>query len=154
MPDYYLDSSALVKRYISETGSAWVSDLFDPIHNNEVFIAAVTSVEIIAAITRRARGGTITTTDAAAACNLFRSDLLTSYQIVELTDVLINRAMTLSETYGLRDYDAVQLAAALEVSMLCISSGLPPVIFISADNELNIVTASEGLVVENPNLHP
>lgn len=59
MAIYFIDSSALVKRYISETGSAWVLGLFDPAVNNEVFIVAITSVEIIAAITRRSRSGSI-----------------------------------------------------------------------------------------------
>lgn len=154
MVDCYLDSSALVKRYISETGSAWVSGLFDPTLNNEIFIAAITPVEIVAAITRRARGGTITAADAAVACNLFRSDLLTSYQIVELTDGLIARAMAMAETHVLRGYDAVQLAAALEVNTLCVGNDLPPIVFVSADNDLNTVAVSEGLVVENPNAHP
>ncbi|MEH2022679.1 type II toxin-antitoxin system VapC family toxin [Nostoc sp.] len=63
MAIYFIDSSALVKRYISETGSAWVLELFNPTLNNEVFIAAITSVEIIAAITRRSRGGNISITD-------------------------------------------------------------------------------------------
>ncbi|MEH1937706.1 MAG: hypothetical protein V7L14_29155 [Nostoc sp.] len=31
MAVYFLDSSALVKRYISEIGSVWVLGLFDPI---------------------------------------------------------------------------------------------------------------------------
>jgi Holliday junction resolvase RusA-like endonuclease len=39
MAVYFLDSSALVKRYISETGSVWVLGLFDPALNNEAFIA-------------------------------------------------------------------------------------------------------------------
>lgn len=102
MADYFLDSSALVKNYISETGSAWVSGLFDPALNNEVFIAAITPVEIIAAITRRARSGSIAASDATVACNLLRADLLTSYQIVELIDALIARAMTIAETHALR----------------------------------------------------
>lgn len=153
MADYYLDSSALVKHYISETGSAWVSGLFDPALNNEIFIATITPVEMIAAITRRARGGTIAVADAAAACSLFRSDLLTSYQIVEFTDALIARAMTIAEIYALPGYDAVQLAAALEVNTLCVGSGLPPIIFVSADDDLNTVAASEGLVVENPDAY-
>lgn len=154
MVDCYLDSSALVKCYISETGSTWVSGMFDPALNNEIFIAAITPVEIVAAITRRARGGTITAADAAIACNLFRSDLLTGYQIVELTDGLIARAMAIAETYALRGYDAVQLAAALEINALCVGIGLPPIVFVSADNDLNTVAVSEGLVVENPNAHP
>lgn len=69
MAVYFIDSSALVKRYISETGSAWVVGLFDPALNNEVFIAAITGVEIIAAITRRSRGGSISVMDATVTCN-------------------------------------------------------------------------------------
>jgi hypothetical protein len=45
--------------------------LFDPALNNDVLIAAITGVEIVAAITRRARGGSISATDATAACNQF-----------------------------------------------------------------------------------
>ncbi len=56
MAFYYVDSSALVKRYIRETGSAWVLSLFDPSLNNDVLIAAITGVEIIAAIIRYGAG--------------------------------------------------------------------------------------------------
>ena len=31
------------------------------------------------------------------------------------------------------------------------ANSLPSVIFVSADNELNIAAASEGMIVENPN---
>ncbi|MFB2970764.1 type II toxin-antitoxin system VapC family toxin [Aerosakkonema sp. BLCC-F183] len=71
MAIYFIDSSALVKRYISEIGSAWVLGLFDPTLNNEVFIAAITGVEIIAAITRRSRSGSISITDATLIRNQF-----------------------------------------------------------------------------------
>ena len=46
MTIYYLDSSAPVKRYLNETGSAWVASLFATTPDNEVFIAAITSVEV------------------------------------------------------------------------------------------------------------
>jgi hypothetical protein len=110
MAVYFLDSSALVKRYITETGSAWVLGLFDPALDNEIFIASITSVEIIAAITRRSRGNSISITDAAAIRNQFRSDLSKDYQIVEITEVIINSGMALAESSGLRGYDAIQLA--------------------------------------------
>ena len=153
MADYYLDSSALVKRYIKETGSTWVAELFEPALNHDVFISAITPVEIVAAITRRARGGTISQADATSACDLFRSDLQANYQIVELTDGLLARAMALAETHALRGYDAVQLAAALEVNAVCVEHDLPPISFVSADDNLNAVAATERLDVENPNLH-
>jgi uncharacterized protein len=151
---YFVDSSALVKRYISETGSAWVSGLFDPLLANEVFIAPITPVEILAAIARRARGGTITQSDAATASNLFRTDLQADCLLVEFTDNLLQSAMNLAEGHGLRGYDAVQLAAALEIDTICRLSGLPSLVFVSADVNLNAVATTEGLQVDNPNLHP
>jgi hypothetical protein len=151
--DYYFDSSALIKRYVNEAGSAWVCGLFDLGARREAFIAAITPVEIVAAITRRARGKTMTQIDAMTACTQFRADLQTSYQVVELTDALLTHAMSLAETDALRGYDAVQLAAALAVNTLCIENELPPLIFVSADDELNAVAAGRGLAIENPNAH-
>lgn len=154
MAFYFIDSSALVKRYISETGSAWVLGLFDPILNNEVFVAAITGVEIVAAITRRTRTGSSSATDAATVCNQFKKDLQTEYQVIEITESIIISGMTLAQTYGLRGYDAVQLAAGCAVNALCMANSLPPMIFVSSDNELNVAASSEGLIVENPNMHP
>ena len=154
MAIYFIDSSALVKRYISETGSTWVLGLFDPALSNEVFIAAVTSVEIIAAITRRSRSGSISITDAAATRSQFRSDLQKDYQIIEVTETIINSGMALAESYGLRGYDAIQLAVGRAVNTLCINNGLLPITFVSADNELNAAVIAEGLAIENPNNYP
>jgi hypothetical protein len=127
--------------------------LFDPALNNDVLIAAITGVEIVAAITRRARGGSISASDATAACNQFKSDLQSEYQVVELTESTINSAIALGEAYGLRGYDAVQLADGCKINALCIANSLP-LTFVSADSELNAAAASEGLIVENPNNYP
>jgi hypothetical protein len=154
MAVYFVDSSALVKRYISETGSTWVLGLFNSALNNKVFVAAITGVEIIAAVTRRSRSSSISADDAAIVCNQFRHDVQTDYQVIEMTEKIINAGMSLAETQGLRGYDAVQLAAGCAVNALCLISGLPPAIFVSADNELNVVATSEGLAVENPNSYP
>lgn len=151
MAIYFIDSSALVKRYVNETGSTWTLGLFDPVLDNEFFIAAITGVEIIAAITRRARSGSINVTDATLVCQQIRNDLQTDYSIVEITEEIIDSGMKLAEKRGLRGYDAVQLAAGCAVNALCIASGLSPVIFVSADNELNLAAASEDLSIKNPN---
>ena len=75
MAGYFVDSSALVKRYVNETGSVWLSGLISPAAGNDIYIARITTVEVIVALTRRAHGGTITAADASAACLLFRNDL-------------------------------------------------------------------------------
>ncbi len=151
---YFIDSSALVKRYINEVGSTWILGLFSPTLNNEIFIAAITNVEIVAALTRAERGKRISASSALAVRNQFQNDLQIGYQVIEITESIIIAGMILAETHGLRGYDAIQLAAGCTVNTLCVSSGLAPIIFVSADNELNVAASNEGLIVENPNKQP
>ena len=154
MAIYYMDSSSIVKRYIHEIGSAWVVSIAAPAIGNDIFTVSVTSVEVVSAITRRTRGGTIPSADAATAIATFKNDWQNEYQIVEVTEVLVNRAVSLAETHGLRGYDAIQLAAACEIHTLCVAAGLPPLIFVSADTRLNAAAISEGLMVDDPNSYP
>ena len=151
---YYMDSSCLVKRYVNEIGSQWVLSITDPVAGNEIYTVRITGVEVISAVSRWKRDGTIVATDAAMVIATLKNDLLNEYQIIELTDQLVNRAMTLAETYGLRGFDAVQLAAACEVQALCIASEIPPISFLSADKVLNAAATAEGLSVDDPNTHP
>jgi uncharacterized protein len=37
MSDYFFDSSALVKRYLAELGTAWVRGLVDPTARNSIW---------------------------------------------------------------------------------------------------------------------
>ncbi len=154
MAHYYLDSSALVKLYAAETGTAWVTDLCAPTSGHVVNIVRITGAELIAALFRRAQGGSLALTDAQVATARFRHDLANRYEIIEVTESLIDAAMRLAETHALRGYDAVQLAAALELQSARTAFALPPLTFVCADNRLNAVALAEGLMVDNPNDHP
>ena len=151
---YYLDSSALVKRYVNETGTAWVVSITDSTANNRIHIARITGVEVVSAITRRTRSGSITVTDANTAIALFRHDFLNNYTVTEIAPALINYAMQLAKTHALRGYDAVQLAAAMDVNAYGLSSGIPKLILVSADSDLNAAAVAEGLNADDPNAHP
>ena len=74
--------------------------------------------------------------------------------MIEVTESVGDTAMRLAESYALRGYDAVQLAAALELQAVRASFGLPAIIFVSADHRLNATASTEGLPVENPNDYP
>lgn len=116
MAAYFFDSSALVKRYVNETGSGWVQTITDASTGHEVYIARITTVEVIAALVRRARSGSIDTLTAAAAIAQFKTDAAADYRIIELTVELTGHAIATTERHGLRGYDAVQLATALEIN--------------------------------------
>ncbi len=80
----FCDSSAVVKRYIAETGSAWFTATTNP-KNNRVYIARITFVEVISAITRREKGKHISSVDADNARLQFEQDYLNEFRKVEIT---------------------------------------------------------------------
>lgn len=153
MAVYFFDSSGIVKNYISEQGSAWIKTLADPLAGNTLYLAEITGAELVSAIVRRQRRGATTLPDATAAIAAFRADFAQAYFRLDITPILVANAMSLVEQHGLRGYDSVQLAAALELRDLCAASGLSLPIFIAADAELNSAAIAEGLVVDNPNSH-
>lgn len=153
MAVYFFDSSAIVKRYVQETGTQWVNSIIDPDTGSEVYLARITGVEVVSALVRRGRDGTISEQDAATALAQFHKDSLLEYQAVEMTAFVMTRAMWLAKAHSLRGYDAVQLAAALEVNEFCSATRLSAFMLISADVALNAAAVAEGLTVENPNNH-
>lgn len=150
MVAFFLDSSALAKRYIAETGTAWVQSITV---GNRIFVARITLVEIVSAITRRGRNGDLTPHEMAQALADVRADFKTLYEVIAINSQLIRQAEQAAEKHALRAYDAVQLAAAQQVNKAYITQGLPPVTFVSADQKLNAAAMTEGLAVDDPNLH-
>jgi predicted nucleic acid-binding protein len=151
---FFCDSSAIVKRYVVETGSTYVDALADLKSGNIVLLARITRVEVAAAFARRLKGTSLTAADAQKALALFQHDLMNNYFTVEITPGLLSEAMRLAVKHALRGYDAVQLAAALEANGERLSNSLPPLTLVSADTELNNAAQVEGLNVEDPNNHP
>jgi len=106
----YLDSSALVKRYIGETGSTEVEELIA--QADAVGICLIGRAEVAAALARAVRLGYLERDDAEAALQVFRAQWHRLARL-QLTEPLLARADALAWDHGLRGYDAVHLAAAL-----------------------------------------
>jgi predicted nucleic acid-binding protein len=154
MTPYYLDASALSKRYVQEIGTAWVSALVSPTQGHVLLTARITMVEVYSALARRKREGTVPATDCDVAAQAFASHCASEYDFVELSPDVIDVARDLLDRHALRAYDAVQLASALIANRALVAAQLKPLVFLSADDKLNGTAASEGLDVENPNAHP
>ncbi len=154
MSVYFLDSSALVKRYVTETGSTWVRALAAPKAHNPLIIARITWVEVLSALARRQREGSLTSTDVTWAMRAFRYDLDMQYQVVELDPALAEAAGALVTQHPLRAYDAVQLASALRVQSGFAKGQTLAFTFLAADDRLVAVAQANGLLTDNPNHHP
>ncbi len=153
MAAYFFDSSALVKRYVTETGTAWVTGLLAPAARHRLYIARITGAEVTAALTRKERGGHISAAAAITAIDLFHHDYANRLRPIEITVTLIADAMAAARRHGLRGYDAVQLAAALIANQRRIARQIAPLTFITADTDLLAAGIAEGLMADNPNVH-
>src|SRR4051794_19965121 len=116
MSVYYLDTSALVKAYVTESGSPWVSGLINPLAGHDLYTVRLTGPEMIAALYRKVRTGAITLASASQAATNFNRDWQQGYQIVEIHTWTSDQAMVLAAQHTVRGYDAVHLAAALDVN--------------------------------------
>ncbi len=154
MSAYYLDASALVKRYVDETGSDWLRTIMTHADDLLLFTSRMAIIEVMSAFTRRVRDNSLTIADFASACDAFRGDCLDEYQIMPPTMTVIDLACNLLQRHPLRAYDATHLATALNAQQFLTAQGYPSFTFLSADDRLNQSVTAEGIAVDNPNHHP
>ncbi len=74
--------------------------------------SVISRVETVAAFAKAIRIGALTSSEATAAADSFRADW-PYFARVKATEILVAQADRLSWEFGLRGYDAVQLASAL-----------------------------------------
>jgi predicted nucleic acid-binding protein len=147
---FYLDASALVKRYILEDGTAWIETLCVDEDNHAIAIVQIGLVEVAAAFAAKVRGHFITSAEYNQAVGNLMWDAQQRYQLVGVEQNLVTNAIQLTRRQKLRGYDAIHLAGALALNVPLVKDGLPPLVFVSADNDL-LAAMAEGLNTDNPN---
>jgi predicted nucleic acid-binding protein len=154
MTTYFIDSSALVKRYAVETGTSWINDLCAPSNAHTILIANVTIVEVAAAFSSKRRSQEITSEVYSQVMQDFIRDAAVQYSVLGVSQGIISLGVGLTSRQKLRGYDAVQLAVGLTVHRTFVSQQLPPLVFVSADRDLLAAANNEGLRTDDPNQHP
>jgi predicted nucleic acid-binding protein len=106
----YLDTSALVKHYVQESGSEEVERVIG--EARLVGTAAITRVEMAAALAKAVRMHLLSRDEAAEALSAFEAEWESLVRL-QLHELLLARAASLAWERGLRGYDAVHMASAL-----------------------------------------
>ena len=139
----YLDTSALVKRFVTEKGSDLVSSMVGS--GEPIGTAKIAYPEIFSGLARKRRASELSESDYALACQRFETDW-SSYLRVDLLDEILTLARRLIERYPLRAFDAIHLASA----MTLVRAVDETVTFVAADARLLHAAAGEGLPTLNP----
>lgn len=144
---YFLDSSALLKRYVREHGSARIHALVQS--GAPVILSRLAHLEVLVTIARRAKGGDISYDDALDVYAALEDECRTRFDILEVGRATMMRAMDVGRTHALKGADAVHLASALLSSSSTIARS--DFVFVCADRELNRAAGKEGLTILDPN---
>jgi len=132
----FFDTSAFVKRYVSEAGTDTVLEWCD--RATEIGLSGIALVEIISAFCRLHREVKITDTQYQQLKSLLMSDIEDA-AICDLTPVVLGHAVASLETNVLRGMDAIHIGSAI---------ALQADVFISADKRQIDAATRAGLRVE------
>lgn len=138
----YLDTSSLVKLYVSETESGAVKQLVEAAEVTAT--SRLAYVEARAAFARKRRERGVIPKDYRTVLQDFDHDW-ESYFIVDVSEALVKLAGQMAEKHALKGYDAVHLASAVTLRR----HGDQPVSFSCFDARLSRTARREGLKVES-----
>lgn len=151
---HYLDTSALVKRYVPEQGSAWVQTLCS---SEDVAISLLAIVELASALARRTRAGDLAESDRDTIFLSFLSDV-NEYHMLGVTEAIARQGAVLLLTsppnVRIRSLDALHLATAQLSFTRAREQGIATGQFVTADQDLIDAAQWTGLVTTNPEGYP
>ncbi len=154
MYHFYFDASALVKRYIRETGSDKINFLFDNLPLNQLKCLTIGAAEVFWVCVRKKNDGRITPyefTHAVANLNREVTSGSSDFRTDSVPDTLVWASLNLVETYSLNSVDAIVLRSALETAteLRRIDDTL---VLVASDQRLLRAASNEGLLIFNPEI--
>ena len=151
MAHFYLDTSAVVKRYRTEPGTDVMSALLEqPTPDDRFYVSFLLVLEFTSGILRLAVGGQVRQSTADGIIARFRQDARDLLRIWPLDDTILGSAISVVHDYRLRSADAIHLATALAISSV---DPNVPLTLVTSDEELAEAGQAAGLEMLTPG-HP
>jgi predicted nucleic acid-binding protein len=152
---YFVDTSALVKAYISEPpGTGTVLTAFQALGGSSLYVSSLVAAETLAVLARERRKGNLTT----SAFQRLRADLanhvVTTLNVVEIREPLLQRAIGLIDAHRDRSVgpvDMVHLATAEHLKRAFPDRKLG---FMCSDAGLKTAVSAHGIEVFDPAVDP
>ena len=151
---FYLDASALVKRYTRESGSDKMFFLFRNMSLARLRCLTIGAMEVFWICVRKRNDGRITSHQFERAVTHLRREVINTqsdFRKISVPDSLVWDSMRLIETHSLNSVDAMVLRSALDVATELRSSG-DTLVLVASDQRLLRAARAEGLQIFNPEI--
>lgn len=150
-PFFNLDASALVKRYVVETGTAVVNYLFQQVSQDRMMCLTLSTLEVVSIFVRKRNAALLPLAAFRQALTDFRKEVFdtAAFTKISATDVFVKAAMPLVEKHSLNATDAILLHSALDVAYY-LRAGGGDLVLVASDQRLLRAARAEGLVTFDP----
>jgi predicted nucleic acid-binding protein len=151
MKSFFLDGSALGKRYVAEPGTPLIDQLFDQVGADRLIVLNVGFAEVVSILVRRKNAGLLSSTTFGQALLQLGQEIIhaTTLRKVEPTNLLVIGALSHIENHSINSTDAIVLQATLGVAQFLRHCG-DDLVLIASDQRLLRAAQAEGLVTFNP----
>lgn len=153
----YLDSSALVKHYLNESGTDSINERLQVETENArpVFTSVLSFAEIHAIVARRTRERLLSVNEAAALHDRFDTDWVLGFTAIGLDTGVLIFIRDIVKMHPLKGADAVHLASALWLRDMTRVGGKllqhgERIVFASSDRQLTTAAQKYHLEIFNP----
>jgi uncharacterized protein len=148
---FYLDASALAKRYVPEKGSARVDAILDTVPSSRIHLLNIGTGELVSIFVRKRNAGILSIADFGQALASFLAEMVraTGVSKASITGRLITASFPLLIAHSINSTDAVTLKSALAIARKLRTQG-GDLVLVASDQRLLRAAKAEGLNTFNP----
>ena len=151
MNSFFLDASALAKRYNPEIGSQLIAPLFNHTSGAQLMCLTLGAAEVVSVLVRRRNSGALSLDAFVHAMTNLRAEVLDAGEFGTLAadNELSTAAMPFIDQHALNATDSVVLRLALDLSVQLRADG-DDIVLVASDQRLVRAARSEGLLTFDP----
>ena len=148
---FFLDASALVKRYVAEKGSPQVHALLDGVPHNRIHLLNVGAGEVISILVRQRNAGNLSNASFGQAYVNFETEILRAADVRKqsVSNRLAISSFPLIVAHSINSTDALILKSALAIARKLRRAG-DDLVLVASDQRLLRAAQAEGLTTFNP----
>ena len=148
---FYMDASALAKRYVPEKGSAQIDAILDHVPSNRIRLLNIGAGEVVSILVRKRNAGTLSLVDFGQALADFDAEIVGTTRVTRtsVTSRLVTASFPLIIAHAVNSTDALALKSALAFARRLRGTG-DDLFLVASDQRLLRAAQAEGLTTFNP----
>jgi predicted nucleic acid-binding protein len=148
---FFLDASALAKRYNPEVGTPLTNHLLTSVPLDRLYLFNVGIAEVMSVLVRKKNAGQLSAADYSQALVEFGTEIVSSRMVrkVVADNAVVTAALSLIEVHSINGTDAIVLRLALNLAPRLRATG-HDVVLVASDQRLLRAAQAEGLLTFNP----